>query len=77
MAQASGDAMSDLWLGLKASNIARLCEAKFDELAATVPQDQVEFTQKLRKVLSGVVMERKVSAEGDLYNASGRYRNRQ
>lgn len=67
MAQASGDAMSDLWLGLKASNIARLCEAKFDELAATVPQDQVEFTQKLRKVLSGVVMERKVSAEGDCY----------
>lgn len=50
---------------LKASTVARLCEAKFDELAATYPDDQCEFVRKLRKVLAGVVMERNVSPEGD------------
>ena len=48
---------------LKASAVARLCEAKFDELAATFPDDQSEFVAKLRKVLAGVVMERSVSAD--------------
>lgn len=46
---------------LKASMIAKLCEDKFDELASNVPEDQVQFFRKLRKVLAGVVMERKMS----------------
>ena len=50
-----------IFWGLKASNIARMCEAKFDELVATVPGDQAEFANKLRKVLSGIVLERNVS----------------
>ena len=50
---------------LKASTVARLCEAKFDELAAAFPDDQGEFVRKLRRVLAGVVLERSVSAEGD------------
>ena len=47
----------DPMLRMKASNIARMCEAKFDKLANDFP----EQAQKLRKVLAGIVMERYVS----------------
>ena len=50
---------ADPVLRMKASNIARLCETKFDELAAGVP----EQAEKLRKVLAGIVMERYVSED--------------
>ena len=48
---------SDPMVRMKAANVARICEAKFDELATEVP----EQAQKLRKVLAGMVMERYVS----------------
>lgn len=48
---------SDPIVRMKAANVARICETKFDELTTEVP----EQAQKLRKVLAGMVMERYVS----------------